>query len=86
MREPTFPMFHFIIPDGEQMNFEWNGECCGTIHAIEPIQMLEGTWAVPHTVTHICHLPQTYRDALVALNNIQQLNCCDFNQCEHPEE
>jgi len=82
-RNPTPPMMHAIIPNGQQDAFRWSGLWSQVNHSVEPFQLLTGEWAIPFAVTSIEGLPEEHRNAILALNNFRQVNCCDFSNCNH---
>ena len=78
-RISTPHVLHFIIPNGEQLNFVWDGE----FYSVYPIQMLNSNWAVPYSVINTPGLPEEFKQSLLSLNNCMELNCCNFKVCNH---
>ncbi len=75
----TLPTLHFIIPSGSESNFYWQSG----VYMITPIQMLNGNFAVPYSVYNTPGLSQEFKDSLTNLNNVLELTCCDFKNCNH---
>jgi len=83
----TPSLFHFIIPSGLEENYSWSGEWGGVRHEISPIALKNGTeFAIPSAVLSVDGFPQGHLDSLLALNNMRELCCCDFRDCQHAED
>lgn len=76
---PTPLILNFIIPNGQENNFIWEQ----APYSINPVQMIDGNWAAPYAVMNTPGLPQEFKDSLLNLNNLTEVNCCNFKVCNH---
>lgn len=77
----TVPMYHYVFASDE--GFRMSFEVDGVLYSVEPIQMLNGSWAIPVGVFGILNRPAELSEKVQLATEILQLNCCDFKNCEH---